>query len=300
MEKELPLVSVVIPTYKNRGNLKRAIDSVLNQTYPFIEVIVVDDNNSGDEWRHETELEMSVYADDKRVCYLKHEINRNGSAARNTGIKIANGEYIALLDDDDYFKPEKIKEQVEYLMSHAEYDAVYCQFEHNGNVSYKNLPYGDLGKDILLLKTKMVTPSLLLKSDAVRALHGFDESFQRHQDYEFLLRFFNLGFKMGVVQKPLTVIGDNQGENIPKAHKMEQIKCMFLEKFDDYIRNYSQQVRNYRGKVLARNYAGIFLQYIKEKKFGNGIRIMVKYSWRSPYNFFMPVCNSVKCHLKRN
>lgn len=97
------LVSVIIPTYKRPQMLGRAIDSVLSQNYENLEVVVVDDNTDDDEFRLETIRFMAKYASDSRVKYIKHRINQNGSSARNSGILHAKGEYIAFLDDDDFF-----------------------------------------------------------------------------------------------------------------------------------------------------------------------------------------------------
>ena len=96
-----PLVSVIIPTYKRPDYLDRAIDSVLNQTYNNIEIIVVDDNNPNTEGRERTEKIMRRYENNPHVIYIKHEYNKNGSAARNTGFKASHGVYLAFLDDDD-------------------------------------------------------------------------------------------------------------------------------------------------------------------------------------------------------
>ena len=90
------LISIIIPTYGRPTTLKRSIDSVLSQTYSKIEIIVVDDNNPDTESRKETEEVMSTFSD-SRIKYLKHEHNKNGSAARNTGIRKASGKYIGIL-----------------------------------------------------------------------------------------------------------------------------------------------------------------------------------------------------------
>ena len=91
---EMPLVSVVIPTYSRPTFLKRCIESVLNQTYKNIEIFVVDDNNPDTDARRQTEEVMQQYANNPVVRYLQHEKNRNGSAARNTGWRCASGKYI--------------------------------------------------------------------------------------------------------------------------------------------------------------------------------------------------------------
>ena len=89
------LVSVIIPTHKGSENICRAVDSVLSQTYGSIEVIVVDDNGLGSEEQRKTEEAMGKYSGDSRVTYLTHKVNKNGSAARNTGLRASKGEYIA-------------------------------------------------------------------------------------------------------------------------------------------------------------------------------------------------------------
>lgn len=81
------LVSVIIPTYSRPVNLKRAINSVLNQSYNNIEIIVVDDNGDGTYNQIRTEKEINEYMSLNNFRYLKHNKNRNGAAARNTGIK---------------------------------------------------------------------------------------------------------------------------------------------------------------------------------------------------------------------
>ena len=88
-------VSVIIPSYKNADVIERAIESVLNRSYENFEIIVVDDNNPASKERMETEHVMSNYSANQRVVYLKHDANKNGAAARNTGIKNSHGEFIA-------------------------------------------------------------------------------------------------------------------------------------------------------------------------------------------------------------
>lgn len=107
------LVSVVIPTYSRNTTLCKAIDSVINQTYKNLEIIVVDDNPADSEWRQSTEKLMEQYKKDSRVRYLKNKKNLGGSGARNEGIRASKGDYIAFLDDDDEYLPAKIEKQLE-------------------------------------------------------------------------------------------------------------------------------------------------------------------------------------------
>lgn len=122
-------VSIIIPAYNNAEYLDDAIQSVLNQTYPNVEVIVVNDASPDN-----VNEVVSVYTD-PRVKLIVHEQNRGLSAARNTGIKAAEGEIISLLDGDDYFHPEKFQRHVEFLTQHPEVGVTYNpRFELNHSV----------------------------------------------------------------------------------------------------------------------------------------------------------------------
>lgn len=99
-------VSVIIPTYGRPDNLKRAIDSVIEQTYKNIEIIVIDDNGINSKKGHETSTLVRHYP---HIIYIKLEKNSGGGMARNKGIERASGDYITFLDDDDYYYPEKYK-----------------------------------------------------------------------------------------------------------------------------------------------------------------------------------------------
>lgn len=107
------LVSVIITTYKRPNFLKRAVDSVLSQTYPNIEIVVVDDNNPESEYRNDTEKLMNEhYGNVPNVHYVKLPQNSGSCKARNLGVSYCKGKYINFLDDDDAFLPTKIEKQV--------------------------------------------------------------------------------------------------------------------------------------------------------------------------------------------
>ncbi len=106
-----PVVSVIIPTFNRRVLLERAVQSVLAQTFEYFELLIVDDGSTDD-----TRLFLErLRRRDPRVRFLVHEKNRGGSAARNTGIRAARGAYLAFLDSDDTWHPQKLERQVDVL-----------------------------------------------------------------------------------------------------------------------------------------------------------------------------------------
>ena len=106
------MVSVIIPTYKRTDKLLRAVKSVCEQSYKYLEVLVVNDNENDDRYTKAL-ISLMETVTDSRVQLIFQEKHINGAAARNAGIKKARGEYIAFLDDDDYWHIEKIRKQIE-------------------------------------------------------------------------------------------------------------------------------------------------------------------------------------------
>lgn len=186
-------VSVIIPTYGGPDYLERCVNSVLTQTYKNIEVIVVDDNGLGSEQQLKTEEVMRKYLNNECVKYVCHPNNINGSAARNTGVKNSTGDYIALMDDDDIFYPEKIDRQVRLMDSLPEdYAVTYCACD----IFYKEKKVGEskaeksgnLLYECLTHQIQIASTSMLIRKTAYLSVGGFDESFRRHQDWEFIAR----------------------------------------------------------------------------------------------------------------
>ncbi len=293
------LVSVVVPTYKGSEVIARAVDSVLQQSYPEIEIIVVDDNSPDSPERMATELAMKRYNDIKNVVYLKHEVNKNGAAARNTGINYSHGEYVAFLDDDDWFLPEKIKIQIGYLQQHPEYEACYCLAQREGK-PIETIPYqGNVSKELLLMKSRMFTPTLFFRKQSLLAIKGFDESYRRHQDYEMLLRFFQKGFRIGCVEVILTELGTGGGFNYPTPEKMLEIKNNFLKQFNSAIDLIELSEPGFKKKLYARHYGIVFMMYIIEGQFLHAMPLAFKYFINSPVVFISPLFHKVRGYLAR-
>lgn len=281
-------ISVIIPSYNSRGGLARSIDSALNQTFQDIEIIVVDDNDPDTPARHNTEVIMDAYIDNSKVVYLKHKKNKNGAAARNTGIRAAKGEYIAFLDDDDEWLPEKLEKQLAYIQSHPQYDCVYCLSSLNGKKEYI-IPFeGNAILPLLMNRTKMFTPSLMFTKTSLLAIGGFDESFRRHQDYELLVKYFAKGYKICCLREVLTVIR-GLGGNQPTIENFAILKERYLEVFSSVINELDVLNPGIKNRIIAENFAVVWDAAIARKKFGFAYSIFKKYFSISPYGFFSQV-----------
>src|SRR3989441_12309052 len=130
---EPPYVSVVIPVYNGERYLADAIQSVRDQTYQNFEVIVVDDGS--------TDGSAEVAQSFGEAIRYVHQANGGVCKARNTGMAVARGGYLAFLDQDDLWLPDKLATQVAYLDSHPEVGAVYCQCQVMGNTELRSDPF---------------------------------------------------------------------------------------------------------------------------------------------------------------
>lgn len=281
---EMPLVSVIITTYRRPKMLKRAINSVLDQTYENIEVVVVDDNNPETEGRKETEELMLCFKDFTNVKYIKHPRNMNGAAARNTGIKNSSGEIVSFLDDDDWYLREKIEKQVKYLVANPEYDAVYCGWERD-NKTYLSTKEGDLTFGILSGINPVITNTIMMYKDAAIKCGGWDERFKRSQEPVFLLRYFDKGYKMGVVTEKLVVFDISDRSNANEPRKKEETIDFFLKVHEKQIAECDAKIKNGKKTIYSYRYRSVLLSYLKRKDYKGAIKLYIKMMKYIPLKF---------------
>lgn len=263
-----PLVSVVIPTFRRPHLIDRAINSVLNQTYKNLEVIVVDDNAPDTIERKNTQIAISRYKNIDNVKYIKHEKNSGGSTARNTGWKNAQGKYIAFLDDDDEISPCRIEEQVKCLESlddswGACYTAYHILME-NGYVQHSTTDqYGDVYIRALMRTFYIGGGSnLLIRKSVVDEIAGFDETFKRNQDIEFMARAFE-NYKVAYIPKDLLTI-HWEVRNDKKTYEFaDGITTFYLDKMSNRINRLSNYDKHRVLAVIALERARVALYYKK-------------------------------------
>jgi glycosyltransferase involved in cell wall biosynthesis len=220
-----PLVSVIIPTYNRVDYLKLALKSVLEQAYKNIEVIVTDDGSTDDT--------AKVVADfnDPRIKYFYQKNTSLPAATRNLGLREASGEYIAFLDDDDLWCPEKLEIQVEYLRKHLEYYLVYSNawfIDENGvrDGLLEKLESFKGGKIFEELVRYNCIPQLtvLMKREVFEKIGFFNEdpTLRAIEDYEYWLRVA-LQYKIGFVKEPLAMYRVHSGGATHEINHAKQI-----------------------------------------------------------------------------
>ena len=271
-----PLVSVIIPTYSRPVFLQRCINSVLNQSYTNIEIIVVDDNDPNTEARIDTENMMLKYRDIQNILYIKHDKNMNGAAARNTGFKASHGKYITFLDDDDVIADTKIEKQVLCLESlDSSWGMCYTGYqlikEHGDNQISSEKRNGDCYIDALMRTMFMGSGSnLFLRKCVVEEIDGYDESFQRNQDIEFLVRACE-NYKIAYIDEVLLTIYQEGNRTVRSFDQIDGYALHYLNKMTCRIEKLNPKDKE---RVIAVISLERFRVAIMKKKYPMGLKIL--------------------------
>lgn len=244
------MITVIIPTFNRSDYIERAINSVLNQTYQDFEIIIVDDNNPNTPARINLEKKMKKYKGNPKIHYVQHEKNKNGAAARNTGIKMAKGEYISFLDDDDFYISTRLETLLNALEKNPGYSAAYSdsvvinQKKEIVAITHATKA-GNISKELLLKEVTIGTGSnLFFRADALKEIGGFDETFKRHQDIEVLIRFCQK-FKILNINEILVVKDNGNGINTPKnVDEMLRIKENYMNSFKNFVEQFAIEDQN--------------------------------------------------------
>jgi glycosyltransferase involved in cell wall biosynthesis len=188
-------VSIIIPAYNAERYIAEAIDSVLDQTWPDVECIVVDDGS--------TDRTADIIRRYRNGVKYFYQENAERSAARNRGFAESSGDFISFLDADDYIAPGKIEEQMTFMDAQPDYDVVYSRvlyFRDDGRRNFREirrpLPTGDI-LNKLLFRNFISLGSPLLRRAVIERCGGFDTRLSYNEDWEFWMRLAVVGIRFG-------------------------------------------------------------------------------------------------------
>lgn len=189
-ENGTPRVSIVIPAYNRVEMLRRAVASVLAQSWRDLEVLVVDDGSA-----HDIAAILSAF-DDPRLKVIRHDTNRGASAARNTGIQAAAGEFVAFLDSDDEWLPNCVERRLaSFDAAGPETVVAYAGVRVVPPVKPPRDQYlrGDLSQALVVRNVIGSTSCVMARRTALLAIGGFDETLPSCQDWDLYIRLARLG-----------------------------------------------------------------------------------------------------------
>lgn len=240
-----PMVTVIIPCYNAEKTIGKTVHSVLNQTYRNYEIVIVNDGS--------LDKSMEVINDlidkDRRISLISI-INQGVSKARNTGINHAKGEYIAFLDADDLWYPDKLEKQVEYMNNQSDVGVCFSRVEFISETGeslnqYSNVPAEGLDATGLLNENLTCTTSnIICRKRVINEVGTFNTTMSFSEDQEWLLRVVLLSsWKIIGLQDIHVCYRTNPGSLSSQLSRMEQGWELLVE-----------QVRHYAPEFIAQHY----------------------------------------------
>ncbi|WP_268892127.1 glycosyltransferase family 2 protein [Enterococcus casseliflavus] len=276
------MISVVLPTFNRANTLMRAVESVLNQSYKNIELIVVDDCST------DNSLELLSKIDDTRLKIVQLDENKGANFCRNLGIEISNGDYIAFQDSDDYWLPDKLIKQLSYLIDY-DCDVIASDMividEDNQNImrAISNEKKQGIVKFEDLLFENYISTQMVLAKRNVFSIEKFNIQLSRFQDWELFLRLskeFNFYF---VEEKLLIqyIQCDSVSKNLIKGiDALKQIDLLYKSDLEKNPAAYSHH--NYILGVWSKHANKDHVKYFYDS-------IRLKFSWQAFLKMFASI-----------
>lgn len=273
------LVSVIVPTYERNDYLARAIDSIINQTYKNIEIIIVDDNVPNSKYHKKTETVINEYLDKYNIKYIKTTGAIGGGAARNLAIKKATGEYVAFLDDDDCYLPNKIQLQLQFMIKNnleLSYQDIKWVNEEEKLIEYRKLDYvKEFTKNTILkehiLHSLCPTAIYMIKREELLKTKGFGEV-KQGQDFIFMLRCIEADMKIGYMSGAYVIQYLHDGERISLGMNKINGENNLYNLKKSYFHLLDKKEKKY---VDFRHYAVLSFASFRSKMYGKAIRYAI-------------------------
>ncbi len=249
-------MDVIIPTYNRKGFLRNAIASVLNQTFAEVTIIVVDDGGE-DATKHVVETFK-----DERIKYIRNKMNMGEGRARNIGVLNSTANYIAFLDDDDEWLPEKLKLQLDLLEERPpKVGGVYTGFtaiqNPGGAILFNRIPekQGDIYHEMIRENVVGTSSTVLLRKECFEKVGLFDESIPYGLDYDMWIRI-SKHFHFDCIEKSLVTYHVHEGQLTNNIKKLIAGEEALLKKYESFFaldrRSYSKHY-SYLGFLYREN-----------------------------------------------
>lgn len=263
----MPKLSIIIPTHNRQDMLSEAIESTINQSFTDLEVIVVDDGST---------VPSSYDGTDSRLLVYRHDRPKGAPGARNTGLSLAQGVYVAFLDDDDTLYPDYAAKMLDYLET-------YCD---EIDFSWPALEVLDVvtGKSSLaqqypcLIRRDRIAPEqeyaaaaytrttgMMFRTESVRRAGGFDESLAVSEDRELIFRMLSQGYGCGSIGTPLVKFFVHSGPRLSTdENKLNQAQCdaLVADRHAEFISRHPKLASRYLNLLARRQKdAGLITDY---------------------------------------
>jgi len=300
-------VSVIIPTYRRSEFLTRAINSVLQQTYKNVEIIIVDDNGVGTADQIETEESLkNVFGGEEHIKYIKNEKNVGASQSRNNGVANSCGEYICFLDDDDVYLPDKIEGQLKFMQDNGlelSFSDIKMFDDNDKQVDARIYSrYVKSTDNESLLKAHLMhhlTPTdvYMFSREGYNKTSGFKVGAVIGEEYILMLESIEIGLKIGYYNK-ITAIQyiHNQARISQSVDKMKGDEEMMAIKEQYFDRLTSREIRY----IKFRRNAVLVFYYKRNSNYPKAFISLIKAFFTSPVDFIVEMFDMLGKIGKKN
>lgn len=274
------LISIILSTYNETCEMiLKSIFSILNQSYSNIELLLINDNPVRKDLN---ELLSKLQKQDSRIIYIKHKTNQGLVKSLNEGIHYAKGYYIARMDADDISDKKRLENQLKFLICNS-YDLVGCSItkidDQDRNIGELKMPvrhedilkYNDYGSCVL-------HPTWLVKKEVYKALNGYREIYAC-EDYDFLLRAIQSGYKLGNLPQKLLFYRIRENGVSSTASLQQKLTMYYLVKNKSAIKELSIDTIN---------------DYFQSLEYKNNLRKIGLYEMEK-----QKICNNKECFIKK-
>ena len=238
-EEETPLVAALIATMNRPEFVREAITSVCEQSYDPLELVVVD--ASDDARTEEVVNELKDTYPQRQFTYVHNDTPRGLPAARNQAVSVTDAEYLAFLDDDDQWRPEKIERQMSIFQSGGDdlalvHTGYIGRDEHGSRVSSYIPEYDDFSFTDILGWNVVTTPStVIVRRNALEAVGGFDETLQYCADWDFYIRVAR-DYQFESVSEPLVERTYHDGSMMEDLDEFFKYRAKLIEKHEPTLK----------------------------------------------------------------
>ena len=239
------VVSIIIPCYNDAQYIEQAVQSALDQTYPYKEIIVVDDGSNA-----ETKTVLKKL--EPKITLLITQENQGQSTARNVGINAANGEFILVLDSDDYFEPSFCEEAVAILQSNLDTKIVTSHLRRFTDDKTLDLFVPSGGDISVFVLHNGATGSAMFRKVEALAVGGYDESMRKgFEDWEFYIRLLANGGAAYVIPKVYLHYRIKPNSTTSRANKVkrELLEYIYFKNKNIFIEHYESLVSYFLSKI---------------------------------------------------
>ena len=286
-----PKVTVLMTVFNGSKYIRDTIDSVLSQTFVDFEFMIIDDCSIDDS------IEMIKSYNDNRIQLIENKNNIGQSASLNLGLKLAKGEYIARIDQDDICMACRIEKQVKFLNSNLEVAVVgsyYTYIDSDGNLlGYKKLPVNS-DSNLLYIITghnPLIHPGVLFRKKVIEEVGGYNEEYMPSEDIDLWLRLYQNGYNCDNIPEHLTCIRKHLDQSSVKQYNKQNNKHLLA--FYNFYNELNKNSINYDKIEQYFNVLVWYTEKVNSNNIGNLVAILLnlfkklKWSDKSNNNIFL-------------